>query len=556
MTTPATFNGAPSLLEVDRLTVRVGAEGPAVVEDLSFSLAAGEILALVGESGSGKTMAARAVLDLLPSPLVISAGRIGFDGVDLARLDPQALRRIRGARIGMVFQEPMVSLNPSMTIGRQMAEGLRLHKRLPASEIRARCLAMLERIRIADPERCLAAYPHEFSGGMRQRIMLASVMLLKPALLIADEPTTALDTLAQREVLQLMTELTRENGTAVLMISHDLGMVAHYAQRAVVMRQGRAVEIGDTQRVLLAPQDAYTRRLIDALPRRGAARAPAPSDQAPLLALQDVVVDYAGRRRLFSQGAGTRAVSGVSLTISVGETLALVGASGSGKTTLGRAIAGLVRPSGGEIRFRGRPIGSSAGRDGRAQRLNIQMIFQDPFSSLDPRMRVADIIEEPLRLLPDLSRRERKARAIEMLTDVGLEPQHAGRFPHQLSGGQRQRVAIARAIVRRPAFVVADEPVSALDMTVQKQILALFRRLQERYGFACLFVSHDLGAVEQVADRVAVMEGGRIVETGTRDEVFDRPQHSYTRALLDAAMLLDRSFGDADIRAGEERNLG
>ena len=548
--------GIETELSVENLSVRMGQAGLTVVDGLSFSLPAGEMLALVGESGSGKTMAARSVLGLLPPPFMATPeSRIRFKGTDLVSALPAKMREIRGAGIGMVFQEPMVSLNPAMTIGRQMAEGLALHRKLGKAEIRDRSLAMLERIRIQDPARCLAAFPHEFSGGMRQRIMLASVMLLKPALLIADEPTTALDTLIQRDVLDLMVELTQENNTAVLLISHDLGMVSHYVRNVVVMHKGRAVEQGDSKDVLHAPKHDYTRRLVDALPRRsagGSRSASAPAEA--LIELKDVVIDYPGRAKLFGRAAGKRAVHGVDLAINRGETLALVGASGSGKTTLGRAIVGLVTPSGGTMAFRGAPLAYRNDAGGRALRQSIQIVFQDPYSSLDPRQRIAEIVGEPLKLDPAMDRGKRQARVEEVFAEVGLAPELAGRFPHQLSGGQRQRVAIARAIVSRPAFVVADEPVSALDMTVQKQILKLFRDLQARYGFACLFVSHDLGAVEQVADRVAVMENGRIVEIGTRDDVFDRPQHAYTRRLLDAAMLLDRTFAGTD-GAGSHRLL-
>ena len=544
----AATNEKQAVLTVENLSVRVGTDGVKVVDDLNFTLPAGEMLALVGESGSGKTMAARSVLGLLPPPFrVTPESRIRLRDTELTGLPPAKLRDIRGAEIGMVFQEPMVSLNPSMTIGRQMAEGLALHRKLGKAEIRDRSLAMLERIRIQNPERCLAAYPHEFSGGMRQRIMLASVMLLKPALLIADEPTTALDTLIQRDVLDLMVELTQENNTSVLLISHDLGMVSHYVRNVVVMHKGRAVEQGDSAEVLHAPKHDYTRRLVDALPRRSAGGIrSAGATGEPLIELKDVVIDYPGRARLFGRTEGKRAVHGADLTINTGETLAPVGASGSGKTTLGRAIVGLVTPSSGTMQFRGQPLAYGSGAASRSLRQAIQIVFQDPYSSLDPRQRIADIVEEPLRLDAKMDRRQRQERVKEVFAEVGLAPEFARRFPHQLSGGQRQRVAIARAIVSRPAFVVADEPVSALDMTVQKQILKLFRDLQARYGFACLFVSHDLGAVEQVADRVAVMENGRIVEIGGRDDVFDRPQHAYTRRLLDAAMLLDRTFaGDA-----------
>lgn len=534
-----------TMLSVRNLSISVGPTGKRVVDDLSFDLASGDMLALVGESGSGKTMAARSILGLLPAPLMTTPdSEILFDGHELTHLSPKALRLIRGAQIGMVFQEPMVSLNPAITIGEQMAEGLRLHRKMARAEIKDCSLAMLERIQIKDPGKCLAAYPHEFSGGMRQRIMLASVMLLKPRLLIADEPTTALDTLVQRDVLDLMTELTRENGTAVLLISHDLGMVSHYVNTVVVMREGKAVEQGNSANVLHAPRHEYTKRLVDALPKRSAGGSRTASSGNPLVEISNVVIDYPGRRRLFAHTEPKRAVDGVDLTIRRGETLALVGASGSGKTTLGRAIVGLVKPSAGTISFLGKTITNDRSADARAQRRDMQIVFQDPYSSLDPRQRIADIVAEPLKLDAGMDRRKRAMRVDEIFDEVGLTRELLERFPHQLSGGQRQRVAIARAIARRPAFVVADEPVSALDMTVQKQILLLIRSLQERHGFACLFVSHDLGAVEQVADRVAVMQNGRIVEIGDRDDVFDNPQHAYTRSLLDAAMLIDRRFAD------------
>ncbi|QDC00726.1 ABC transporter ATP-binding protein [Mesorhizobium sp. 8] len=540
--------GDAPLLAVENLSVKIGPAGTKVVDGLSFDLSKGGMLALVGESGSGKTMAARAILGLLPPALSIAPGSsIRLDGSELTSLSPQAMQKVRGLRIGMVFQEPMVSLNPSMTVGDQMAEGLLLHHRnLGRNEIRDHCVAMLKRIRIDDPERCLAAYPHEFSGGMRQRIMLASVMLLKPQLLIADEPTTALDTLIQRDVLDLMAELTRENGTGVVLISHDLGMVSHYVRDVIVMYKGKAVETGLAREVLHAPKHDYTKRLVDALPRRKDGASQKAVVRTPLLELKDIVVDYPGHQRLFGTSPGKRAVSGVALSVSQGEILALVGASGSGKTTLGRTIIGLVKPSGGTIRFHGKELAGSINAATRTQSRDMQIIFQDPYSSLDPRQRVGSIVGEPLKLDASTDRKTRNERVAEVFTQVGLPLEFIQRYPHQLSGGQRQRVAIARAIVSRPAFVVADEPVSALDMTVQKQILELLRGLQERYGFACLFVSHDLGAVEQVADRVAVMENGRIVEQGSRDDIFDRPQHPYTKRLLAAAMLLDRTFAGSE----------
>jgi peptide/nickel transport system ATP-binding protein len=522
------------LLTVDRLRIEAGRSGVAVVDDVSFAIERGEILAVVGESGSGKTAAARAVLGLLPPGLRQAGGLIRLDGEDLAAVSPRRMRALRGAAVGMVFQEPMVSLNPAIAVGAQMAEGLALHARLSKSEIRRRCLDMLARVQIRDPARAFDAYPHEFSGGMRQRIMLASVMLLKPKLLLVDEPTTALDTLTQREVLDLIVALAREHGTAVMLITHNLGLVSRYAQRAVVLRQGRLVETGSVRQILLSPREDYTRRLVDALPRRGAAIAPRAAGE-PLISVRGLKVSFGGRGRLFRRDADVAAVDGVDLDIGAGETVAVVGGSGSGKTTLGRAMLRLIPSAGGEIRFHGRHVIST--RD-RAFRLASQLVFQDPYSSLDPRMRVGEIVAEPLRHVPDLTSAERSRRVAAMLDEVGLAG-FAQRWPHELSGGQRQRIAIARAIVRRPSFVVADEPVSALDMTIQAQVLKLIGRLQAQYGFACLFISHDLAAVEQVADRVVVMQGGRIVEQGSRDEVFDHPRHDYTKALLAAAPVLD-----------------
>ncbi len=532
------LNFSDAFLSIRNLRLEAPASGQAVVEDLSLHLKSGEFLAVVGESGSGKTMAARAILGLLPSGIERTRGQILLNGEDLTRVKPERLRQLRGASIGMVFQEPMVSLNPAHRIGEQMAEGLKLHTSLSAGDIRARCIDMLKRVQIRDPEHCLNAYPHEFSGGMRQRIMLASVMLLKPKLLIADEPTTALDTLTQREVLDLMVELAREEGTAVLLITHNLGLVARYAQRALVLQKGRLIEAGAVRQILYAPKDPYTRQLVDALPKRGASAA-REGERVPLIQVRGLSVTYAGTRTgLFKRGPRARVIEQLDLDIAAGETVAVVGGSGSGKTTLGRAILRLLPASGGEILFRGEDI-LQAGRASLHQfRLACQLVFQDPYSSLNPRMRVGDIVAEPMRHLRELDGDGLRRRLAETLDEVGLA-QLAQRFPHELSGGQRQRVAIARALVRRPAFVVADEPVSALDMTIQAQVLKLFQDLQKHHGFACLFISHDLAAVEQIADRVVVMASGKIVEQGTRDTVFDSPQHAYTRALLAAAPVLD-----------------
>ncbi len=523
--------GAP-LLSVRGLTLR-SAAGTPILNGISFDIAQGEVLALVGESGSGKTMAGRAVMRLLPSQVRQTGGTITLAGHDVATLPDRGMRSLRGQVAGMVFQEPMVSLNPAMTVGAQLCEGLMLHEKIPAQAARERAVAMLARVQIADPEGCMASYPHVFSGGMRQRIMLACVMLLKPRLLIADEPTTALDALSQREVMQIMADLTRTSGTAVLLVTHDLQLVAHYADSVLVLKRGDQVESGRAGEVLRNPREAYTRSLIAALPRRDDSR-PAVADAPPVIEARNVAVAYPGAHRLFSRQADKLAVDGVSLAIRPGEVVAVVGGSGSGKTTLGRALIGLLPLAGGEIRFRGQPVGSGGRQDRRDFRLACQMVFQDPYSSLDPRQRIGDIVAEPLNHGEPLTRAQRRARVDAMLAEVGLDGL-GERYPHALSGGQRQRVAIARALIRRPALVVADEPVSALDMTIQKQVLTLFRQLQAQHGFACFFVSHNLAAVSEVADRIVVMHQGRIVEQGSVADIFDRPQHDYTRALLEAA---------------------
>lgn len=522
------------LLSVRDLSLSVAHSGTPVVKNVSFDVAPGEIVGIVGESGSGKTLATRAIIALIPPGIRHAGGSIFYKGKDVLKAKDGALRQLRGGEIGVVFQEPMTSLNPSMTIGRQLEEGLVLHTKQGPSERRENILRMLTRVGLKDAAGALAAYPHEFSGGMRQRIMLASVMLLKPALLIADEPTTALDAVIQRDVMELMVELTRAEGTAVLLISHDLPMVARYTNRFVVMERGVVVEQGTTGEILTRPAHPYTRKLLSSLPFRGDVRC-IDKVKAPMISARDIIVDFPGRKSLFKKGLAKRALHGVSVDIHVGEVVALVGGSGSGKTTLGRTIAGLVQESSGEILFQGK----SRKSDWFDYRMNCQMVFQDPYSSLDPRMTIFALVEEALRLVPDLTATEKKKRALDTLEEVGLGGNFADRYPHQLSGGQRQRVAIARAIARRPKFLIADEPVSALDVTVRAQVLELFSNLQKRYGFSCLFISHDLGVVEQVSDRVIVMQDGRIVEQGDRDTIFDNPKNAYTRKLLSAVPALD-----------------
>jgi len=534
---------ASPLLNVRDLSIGFpDAQGNAkpVVQQVSFQLNAGELLAVVGESGSGKTMIGRALLGLLPENARILSGSAAFDGSDLLASSSAQWLNTRGTGIGMVFQEPMVSLNPAFRVGDQLTEALIRRRAVPREQARVQAVAMLERVRVRDPKACMSRYPNEFSGGMRQRILLAAVMLLRPKLLIADEPTTALDCVVQKEVLDLMMALTREEGTALIFISHNLALVAAYTERVMVMRAGRVVESGDVLSVLSRPTHDYTLKLLEALPKRpvatSAAQQPAVPSGAhgddPVLEVRDLAIDYTLPGTWYAKRS-FRVVHGTSFSLRAGETLAIVGESGSGKTSVTKAILGLVPPAHGEVLLRGRPF-LGAGRVAlQAARRAIQIVFQDPYSSLDPRMRVGDLVREGLRLDKTLDAPQRAARVARALDDVGLAD-HAMRYIHQLSGGQRQRVAIARALASRPAVIIADEPVSALDVTVQKQILDMLVSLQAQYGFACLLISHDLGVVEQIADRVAVMVRGHIVEEGTRDAVFDAPSHPYTRRLLQA----------------------
>jgi peptide/nickel transport system ATP-binding protein len=536
MTAPAT-----PLLRFAGVRIETGlrsGSGPRpLLEGLSFDVDPGEFVAIVGESGSGKTLAARSILNLLPPGVRRVSGRIELEGRDLAQLSAAEMRKVRGAQIGMVFQEPAVSLNPAMSIGRQLAEGLRLHRQLSSEEIRRRSLVMLERVRIAAPARCLSSFPHEFSGGMRQRIMLASVLLLQPKLLIADEPTTALDTLSQREVLELMVELAQDNGTAVLLITHDLGLVARYARRAIVLEKGRLMESGSTRQILTAPQNPYTQRLVASLPRGGANGVAVADSARVLVEVRNACIEYPGRPGLWRAGSPRKVVHGVDLEVRSGEIVALVGASGSGKTTLGRAIVDLKPLAGGSIRFDGIDLARMTAGQRRQFRRAAQLVFQDPYSSLNPRLRVRDIVAATLRH-EEMAAADRGARVAAILEEVGLAS-CGDRFPHEMSGGQRQRVAIARAVVSRPRLVVADEPVSALDVTIQQQVLNLFQRLQAQYGFACLFITHDLAVVRQVACRVVVMSGGVVVEEGPVAAVFSDPRHQYTRDLLAATPAME-----------------
>jgi peptide/nickel transport system ATP-binding protein len=554
---PALSGQASYLLTIDGLSIAFpdGQGGQRdVVRDIDLDLRPGESLAIVGESGSGKTLIGKALLGLLPESASVRARSIRFDGRSLLDLSPRAWRELRGTDIGMVFQEPMVSLNPALRIGEQMVEALVRRRGVPPAQARQQAIAMLERVRVRDPKGCMSRYPHEFSGGMRQRILLAAVMLLKPRLLIADEPTTALDCVVQKEVLDVMIGLTREEGTALIFVSHDLSLVAAYTERVMVVRRGDLIETGPVRSVLARPSNDYTQRLLESLPRR---EARATQDEAVpgrcVLEVSEVAVDYVVPTGLFGQKR-VPTVFPCSFSLNAGQTLAIVGESGSGKTTIAKAIMGLLPLAAGEVKVLGRVFPGEGPRNAlREARRSIQMVFQDPYSSLDPRMRVEALVHEALRLDATLAPAARRERVAQVLEDVGLGG-YGPRFVHQLSGGQRQRVAIARALASHPAIIVADEPVSALDVTVQKQVLETLVSLQARYRFACLLISHDLGVVEQLSDHVIVMFRGHVVEAGTRDAIFDMPAHPYTRRLLQAVPELRGNRDDGF--AVQTRSLG
>ncbi len=537
---PGAATAAP-VLQVDGLSVAAGTEaGPrSLVRDLSFHLARGETLAVAGESGSGKSVTALALMGLLPPGLRVTGGRALLGETDLLKLPESRLRRIRGDRMAMIFQEPMTSLNPVMTVGAQLAEALLAHESLSRAEARARALEALRAVRISEPARRLRQHPYELSGGMRQRVMIAMALALKPDVLIADEPTTALDVTVQREVLDLLRDLQAAQGTALLLITHDMGVVAEMASRVVVMRGGARVEEAPARTLFAAPREPYTRDLLAAVPRMGT-RPPAPpaAPRAPVAAARDLVVGFdAGRDLLGRPTHRVHAVEGVSLAVAPGETLALVGESGCGKSTIARAFAGLV-PFRGEVEVAGR-VARSQREITKAIRREAQLVFQDPAAALDPRMRAGDLVAEPL-VIHGLGTSQTRREEVERLLDrVHLPAGSARRFPHEFSGGQRQRLCIARALALRPKLIVADESVSALDVSVQARVLDLLRELQREEGVSFLFISHDMAVVEAIADRVAVMRLGQIVEEGTRSQVLGDPRHPYTRRLLEAVPVPD-----------------
>ncbi|MCU4179315.1 ABC transporter ATP-binding protein [Bosea sp. BH3] len=529
------------LLSVEDLSVafRQGGRETLAVDHVSFSIGRGETLALVGESGSGKSVSALSILKLLNYPAAHHpSGRIVFDGQDLLAADEDAMRKVRGNDITMVFQEPMTSLNPLHTIERQIGEILELHKGLRGEKARARTLELLELVGIRDAASRLDAYPHQLSGGQRQRVMIAMALANEPHLLIADEPTTALDVTVQAQILKLLKELQTRLGMAMLFITHDLGIVRRIADRVCVMLKGRIVEQGPVGEVFASPRHEYTRRLLAAEPK--GRPAPIPADAPTLLEAGPVKVWFPIKTGFMRRTTGhVKAVDGISVSVREGETLGIVGESGSGKTTLGLAILRLIS-SEGPIVFLGDRIDGLSSRAVRPKRKDLQVVFQDPYGSLSPRMSVAEIVAEGLAIQqPGLTYERRREIVAQALADVGLDPAAMDRYPHEFSGGQRQRIAIARAMALDPKFVVLDEPTSALDMSVQAQIVELLRGLQAKRKLGYLFISHDLKVVRALSHRVLVMQNGKVVEEGPAETIFAKPREPYTLALLAAALNME-----------------
>ncbi|HEY4250671.1 MAG TPA: ABC transporter ATP-binding protein [Roseomonas sp.] len=523
-----------ALLRLEGLTVALppGADRPHALQGVTLELHPREILCVVGESGSGKSMTASAIMRLLPPGVAIEAGRVLFEGQDLAQVDTAGMRAIRGAGIAMIFQEPMTALNPLRSIGDQIGEMFRIHTALPGHEIEARVLALLEEVRIPDPRLASRAYPHQLSGGQRQRAMIAMALALDPRVLIADEPTTALDVTTQAQILHLIRDLQHRRGTAVLFITHDFGVVAEIADRVAVMQHGEVVEQGPAAQVLEAPRHPYSQALLAAVPPLGAP-VPRPVSDEPILVMQDLRKTYR-TGGVFGRGARvTQALRGVSLTLPKGATLGIVGESGSGKSTLARCIVRLIEPDGGSVRLGGTDLlGLKRGAMRQAAK-RIQMVFQDPFGSLNPRRRVGELVAQGP-MVHGTPRAAAMARAKELFTLVGLDPAATDRFPHEFSGGQRQRIGLARALALEPEVLVADEPVSALDVSVQAQVLRLLAELRARLGLSIVFITHDLRVAAQVCDLVAVMKDGEVVEQGPIGQVFTAPGHPYTQALIAA----------------------
>jgi len=534
----STTDDQHSLLDIRDLDVKLpaGAERELAVEDVSYTLDQNEILCLVGESGSGKSITARAIMGLLPAPHVrVERGQILFNGEDLAQATPARLREVRGGEISMIFQEPMTALNPVMTIGAQIDEVIRFHGSLKKRDRRERALKFIDDVQLPEPDHIIRAYPHELSGGQRQRAMIAMALAMEPKILIADEPTTALDVTTQAQILHLIKQLQQSHGTGVLFITHDFGVVADVADRVAVMQHGKIVEIDSTDNVLNHPRHTYTQALIKAVPSLKPREARALSDKVELR-VKNLTKTYKSGGGWFGFGAKERIVHAtdqVDLSLHHGETLGIVGESGSGKSTLARCIVRLIDSDAGEIIYQDvdlRPLGRAAMRQYRSK---IQMVFQDPFASLNPRSKVGQIIADGPIVL-GASPKEANKRALDMLALVGLDDRAYDRFPHEFSGGQRQRIGIARALALDPQILVADEPVSALDVSIQAQILQLLADIRDRLQLSMIFITHDLRVAAQVCDRIAVMRLGQVVEEGPTAALFENAEHPYTRELLGA----------------------
>ncbi|RWA96229.1 ABC transporter ATP-binding protein [Mesorhizobium sp.] len=531
-----------SLLEIENLSLVIG-ETP-ILKGVDLAIAPGQVVGLVGESGSGKSMTALTVMRLLPH-LARADGRVAFDGIDILGASEDQMCAMRGDDIGMVFQEPMTALNPVKTIGEQVAEGIRWHTKAGRAEAEESARKMLDRVGLPVARFPLSRYPHELSGGQRQRVVIAIACALKPKLLIADEPTTALDVVLQAQILDLLRDLVSENRMGLLLISHDLAVVTEMADRLTILRRGEVMEAGDTARTLSEQSHPYTRELalasmhVPARPKTHLA-----GSAKPLLEVESVSRDYQGRRKsLFRPGDPIRAVDDVSLTIEPAQSMALVGRSGCGKSTLARMILALDKPTAGAIRFRGETITGKAEAELKPARRDMQVVFQDPYGSFDPRQKVERLVAEPLHLLEKQPARiERREMVAHALDEVGLGPRDMDKYPHEFSGGQRQRLSIARAIITRPKLVVADEPVSALDVSIRAQILDLFADLNQKLGIAYLFITHDLTVARAMSDEVLVMHEGKIVERGRTAEVLDHPRSEAAKALVAAAPDLHRAI--------------